>query len=148
MTADELAGLRPGDRVYVVAPGRRLEEATVFSDRLDKRGRRQVYAETAGGDPYLVTPDWHRSPADAWAVAVAASADRHAALVAEARRAGVVIPEPGRPTDERDKLREVVRYWSYCTESGIRRECPEKLPEFLEVCRELGVSRFPADPIT
>jgi hypothetical protein len=43
---------------------------------------------------------------------------------------------------ERDKLREFIRYWSYCTHSGMRRECPEKESEFLDACRELGIQPY------
>lgn len=34
---------------------------------------------------------------------------------------------------ERDRYREAIRYWSYCTYSGMRRECPEKEFELREV---------------
>ncbi len=41
--------------------------------------------------------------------------------------------------EERDKLREAVRFWSYCTYQGMRRECPEKESELREFCRQYGI---------
>lgn len=44
--------------------------------------------------------------------------------------------------DEADRLREAFRYWSYCTWSGLQRECPEKASEFLELCHSLGIEPY------
>jgi hypothetical protein len=57
-----------------------------------------------------------------------------AGAIADAIRAAVEA--------ERERLKEIVRYWSYCTWSGIQRECPEKANEFADVCRELGISPY------
>ncbi len=40
------------------------------------------------------------------------------------------------------RLREVVRYWSYCTYHGMRRECPEKESELIDVCRALNIPPY------
>jgi hypothetical protein len=45
-----------------------------------------------------------------------------------------------------ERLREIIRYWSYCTYTGMRRECPEKESEFLEVFRELGIQPYASVP--
>lgn len=47
---------------------------------------------------------------------------------------------------EAARLREIIRYWSYCTYNGMRRECPEKEPEFREVCRSLGIQPYDSTP--
>lgn len=62
-----------------------------------------------------------------------------AAASEEARK---LTAELDRVTAERDKLREIVSYWSYCTYHGMRRWCPEKESELLEVYRELGVQPY------
>lgn len=39
-------------------------------------------------------------------------------------------------------LTEAIRYWSYCTWSGIRKECPELQNEFRDLCKSLGISPY------
>ena len=43
---------------------------------------------------------------------------------------------------ERDKMREGIRYWSYCTNYGMRRLCPEKSKEFTKFMDELSIAPY------
>lgn len=98
MTADELAGLRPGDRVYRVVFGLTdTTEPSLWSGEFqDIIGAAFTYHDTGSRVArYGLPTDWHPSPAAAYAAAVAESAARHARLCDEARRHGVEIPEVG-----------------------------------------------------
>ena len=41
---------------------------------------------------------------------------------------------------ENKKLKEFIRYWSYCTWQGMRKTCPEKAEELLSAYTDLGTS--------
>lgn len=38
--------------------------------------------------------------------------------------------------------RQGVNYWSYCTDSGMRRECPEKVDELCDFLMSLGIAPY------
>lgn len=53
---------------------------------------------------------------------------------------GHLLDEIGVMQRERNRLREAIRYWSYCTTSGMVANCPEKRGELSELFIELGVT--------
>jgi hypothetical protein len=40
------------------------------------------------------------------------------------------------------ELREGVRFWSYCTDRGMMRECPEKVEELGDFMMSLGIAPY------
>lgn len=40
------------------------------------------------------------------------------------------------------RLREAIRNWSYCTDIGMRRECPEKVEELAELLIGLNIAPY------
>lgn len=96
MTADELAGLRPGDRVYRVSDmvGLRLVDDE-FLAVCPNSGEIKVRESTTSHPVWFfagyVQHIYHRTPAAAFAAAEAALDDRRKRLAAEARRHGVAV---------------------------------------------------------
>jgi hypothetical protein len=40
------------------------------------------------------------------------------------------------------ELRDGVQFWSYCTDSGMRREAPEKVDELCDFLMSLGIAPY------
>lgn len=40
------------------------------------------------------------------------------------------------------ELRDGVSFWSYCTDSGMRRECPERVDELCDFLMSLGIAPY------
>jgi len=43
---------------------------------------------------------------------------------------------------ELERRREIVRNWSYCTDAGMRKECPEKVEELANDLISLGIAPY------
>ncbi len=44
--------------------------------------------------------------------------------------------------DEIERLREAMRFWSYCTWQGMMRECPERKNELNDLFKKMEISPF------
>ena len=53
-----------------------------------------------------------------------------------------IVPDTEELTKEVKKLREIIRYWSYCTRQGMLKECPEKKDELYSTFRELNMHEY------
>lgn len=87
MTAAELAGLRPGDRVYTVTT---WPEVVLSPWELERYGWARKANSTAIYPPAM-PENYHSTEAAAFAAALAESRARHDRLAAEARRHGVEV---------------------------------------------------------
>lgn len=43
---------------------------------------------------------------------------------------------------ENERIREGVRYWSYCMNAGMRKECPEKVEELMDFLISLHIAPY------
>ena len=43
---------------------------------------------------------------------------------------------------ENERIREGVRFWSYCTVVGTRKACPEKIEELVDFLVSLGIPPY------